>query len=163
MRHLLDLQQRIGTVEEPRNALDRTAIVFQPPLRLAGAEHRNLGMPTNRFDQFGDVALHLRWGAPGVVGPTAEQMQIETGGAGRIAEYAVQGLQIGVDPGHLVTSGLALRMHAAGDVASIAAERSVGEQDLHDDRRATNNARGVADHAQSAYRSSKPLSELVFL
>ncbi len=183
MRHLLDLQQRIGAVEKTGDALDRAAVVLQPPLRLAGAERGDLDPLASRLHQFGDVALHLRRGAPGVVAPAAEQVQVEAGRMRGVAKHAVQGLHVGMDQGHLMTRGLALRLHAAGDVAGVAAERSVGEQDVHEagirkaglgmtsrwtvgkpERRGSTLLLGIPNpESPTPHRSSKPLSELVFL
>ena len=126
VRHLLDLQPRVGRAEERRDAPRRAAVILLAPLRLAGAEHRHALRLAHRGDELLDETLHLRRRAPGVDAPAAEDVQIVFGAIGAgLGER----LDIGIDPGDGMAQFLAPRADRTCDIAGVAAERGVGEED----------------------------------
>lgn len=127
--HLFDLQPRVARTEERGDAPDRTAVVLFAPLRLAGAEHRQAFRLADRFDELFDEAFHFRRRTPGVDAPAAEDVEIVLCAARACLR---QRLDIGIDPGHRMTQFLTARADRARNIARVAAERGVGEEDAHD-------------------------------
>lgn len=126
MGHLFDLQPRVARTEECGHAPGRAAVVLFAPLGLAGAEHRQAFWLADRGNELFDKALHLRRRTPGVDAPAAEDVEIVLG---PVRARLRQRLDVGIDPCYRVAQFLTARADRTRNVARVAAERSVGEED----------------------------------
>lgn len=128
MGHLFDLQPRVARTEERGNAPRRTAVVLLAPLRLAGAEHRQAFRLADCIDELFDEALHFRRRAPGIDAPATEDVEVILGAVGAGLSKR---LDVGIDPGYRMAQFLAARVDRTRDIAGVAAERCMGEEDAH--------------------------------